>query len=70
VRDVPGSLVEGAKDRVVHVSRSLFFVLDFLDIVGSGSNGIRRRVQSLVDVRGVDVANLRDIINVIAHGHE
>jgi len=27
-------------------------------------------MQSLVDVRGVDVANLRDIIDVIAHGHE
>jgi len=69
VRVVPGSLVGDAKDRVVQVSRSLFLWFCF-DIVGAGNNELRRLMQSLVDVRGVDVANLRDIIDVIAHGHE
>jgi len=69
VRVVPGSLVGDAKDRVVQVSRSLFLWFCF-DIVGAGNNELRWLMQSLVDVRGVDVANLRDIIDVIAHGHE
>jgi len=69
VRFVPGSLVGDAKDRVVQVSRSLFLWFCF-DIVGVGSNELRGPMQSLVDVRGMDAANLRDIINVIAHGHE
>jgi len=55
VRVVPGSLVGDAKDRVVQVSRSLFLWFCF-DIVGAGNNELRRLMQSLVDVRGVDVA--------------
>jgi len=53
---VPGSLVGDARDRVVQVSRSLFFLCFCFDIVGVGSHTFRRRMQSLVDVRGVDVA--------------
>jgi hypothetical protein len=55
VRVASCSLVGDAKDRVVQVSRSLFLWFCF-DIVGVGSNELRRLMQSFVDVRGVDVA--------------